>query len=412
MTALSAENKYLLNNNMGPVAAKVGLGDLLEDALAVGEEEVTPADDSSIGLDDVIVNFDQQILAAKKDVGGAPTGTAGDENVFYTSGQCFEYHILGTQTIVAPVWSANGLNIAMDLADNDGVEISQGILSSSKGAFTAGTDRCFFEAKIKIADVSGSDDCAVGFRKAEAYQANIDDYDEMAALNVISGDVKIESILNGGTTSTTDTTENVADTEYVKLRIEVDHTAGLAAAIALAIDVRARFSSHLASATAHTTAVDGVNVIAAAVPTTLATLITLVTELLTDFDAHEGDAELASAWVYHAAQEAADTSLASAVAPTDLPECHARLNDMKAKLNTHMADTTSHGVATTAVAASDSGNVFFKVGVNGAAVDAPATVAAFSFDDGEVIVPFLYFLHASDVCDTLYLQEWKHGSLA
>ena len=49
--------------------------------------------------------------------------------------------------------------------------------------------------KFAIADVSDTDDCAFGFRKVEAYQANIDDYDEMAALNVISGDIKIETIL-------------------------------------------------------------------------------------------------------------------------------------------------------------------------------------------------------------------------
>ena len=39
----------------------------------------------------------------------------------------------------------------------------------------------------------------------------MDDYDEMAGLNVISGDIKIETILNDGATTTTDTTDNVAD---------------------------------------------------------------------------------------------------------------------------------------------------------------------------------------------------------
>ena len=57
-----------------------------------------------------------------------------------------------------------------------------------------------------IADVSGADECAFGFRKVEAFQANIDDYDEMACLNAISGDIKSETILNNGTTTATDLT--------------------------------------------------------------------------------------------------------------------------------------------------------------------------------------------------------------
>jgi hypothetical protein len=128
--------------------------------------------------------------------GGAATGTAGDENVLLTAENAFEYHILGTQTILAPSKSANGLNIAMDQAANDGVELSQGILARSKHAFVIGTSApFFFRVKFKIGDVSGTDDCAIGFRKAEAYQAAIDNYAEMAALNVISGDIKIETIL-------------------------------------------------------------------------------------------------------------------------------------------------------------------------------------------------------------------------
>ena len=78
------------------------------------------------------------------------------------------------------------------------------------------------KVKLNIADVSGTDDCAVGFRKAEAYQANIDNYDEMAALNVISGAIKIETILNDAATTTTDTTDTVADGTDVTLEVRVD----------------------------------------------------------------------------------------------------------------------------------------------------------------------------------------------
>lgn len=210
--------------------------------------------------------------------GGAATGTAGDENALLTPYNAFEYHILGTQTITAPSKNADGLNIGMDQTNNDGVELSQGILSNSKHAFTIGTDDAFFlSVTIKIPDVSGTDDCAIGFRKAEAYQAAIDNYDEMAALNVISGNINIETILNNGATDTTDTTDDFADGE--------EHT--------LTVIVRS----------------DGA----------------------VDFE------------------------------------------------------------------------------IDGAV---PSTTASFTFDDGEVVVPFLYFLHASDVAGAVAISKWECGYLA
>lgn len=144
--------------------------------------------------------------------GGAATGAAGDENRMLFPEAYFEYHILGTQTILYPQKAANGLDCAMDLTDNDGVELTNGIEPGMSCAFTVGTDLAFFfKCKFDIADVSGSDDCMAGFRKREAYQANVDDYDEMAGLNVISGDIKIETVLNNAATVTTDSTDNWAD---------------------------------------------------------------------------------------------------------------------------------------------------------------------------------------------------------
>ena len=154
--------------------------------------------------------------------GGAATGTTGDENAMIIDGEAFEYHILGTQTIVSPVSAADGLNVGMDQAENDGAEFTNGITSGSKSAFTVGTSAAFYaKCSFIIPNVSGTDDCAFGFRKAEAYQANIDDYDEMACLNVISGNITIETILNNGATSSTDTTDDWADTEEHTLEVYV-----------------------------------------------------------------------------------------------------------------------------------------------------------------------------------------------
>jgi len=166
--------------------------------------------------------YDATPLCVKKAGAGAATGTAGDENLCMLNNSMWEYHVLGTQTTVAPSLGTYGLNIVQDETENDGTEHCLGISAVNKGVFTVGTSGAFFATmKFYIDDVSGTDDCAFGFRKVEAYQAAIDDYDEMACLNVISGDIKIETILNGGATTTTDTTDNWADTEIHELGIYV-----------------------------------------------------------------------------------------------------------------------------------------------------------------------------------------------
>jgi len=158
-----------------------------------------------------------------KIAGGAATGTAGDENVMAFEDNIFEYHILGTQTILAPSLAALGLNIAMDVANaDDGVEISQGITARSRSAFVIGTDAFYFKATFYLTDVTGTDDCAVGFRTAEAYQAAIDDYNNMAALNVISGNITIETIDDNAGTTTTDTTDDWADLASHTLEVYVN----------------------------------------------------------------------------------------------------------------------------------------------------------------------------------------------
>lgn len=189
----------------------------------------------------------------------------------------FEKTNIGTQTLFMPTLVANGVNVAGDQTADEGFAITQGITAYSKHAYTVGTSAPFFaRLKFSLADVSGTDDCSFGFRKAEAHQAAIDNYDEMASLNVISGDIKIETILNGNATVTTDTTDNWADLATHTLEVRVD---------------------------------------------------------------------LAGAVTY-------------------------RIDDKK-----------------------------------------PTVTAAFSFDAAEVVVPFFQFIHHTDLCDTIVLQEWEVGYL-
>jgi len=123
-------------------------------------------------------------------------------------------------------------------------------------------------------------------------------------------------------------------------------------------DIKAKLNTHMADSTAHTAGSSPAEAtadadyveehiaefaaITTADATDLATLLALTTAMLTSYDTHEGDSELASAWVYHVAQEAGDVSLASTAAPTTLAEAITRLNDLKSKFNDHSADSTCH----------------------------------------------------------------------
>ena len=144
----------------------------------------------------------------------------------YSDGLRLHVQNVGTQTILIPAATTTGMNYAYDATNNEGVQWVAS-LNTHKGypgvdRFTVGTHGAFYaELEFSIEDVSGTDDCAFGFRKVEAEQAAIDNYDEMAALNVISGDINIETILNNAATTTTDTTANLANSGVVTLRVDV-----------------------------------------------------------------------------------------------------------------------------------------------------------------------------------------------
>ncbi len=155
--------------------------------------------------------------------GTVASGATGAVNLIALGRNVMEYHVKGAgQTLIVPTIAAGGLLVSHDLTDDEGAEYTFGITSRSRLAFTVGTSAAFFlKVRLTIADVSGTDDCAVGFRKAEAYQAAIDNYDEMAAMNVISGDITLETILNNAATTSTDTTDNWTDGQTKTLEIYV-----------------------------------------------------------------------------------------------------------------------------------------------------------------------------------------------
>jgi len=157
---------------------------------------------------------------------GAAVGTTGSRNLLRFPGTQFEYHIKGTQTILAPVLTAVGLDIGMDQTAADGIELTHGILSRSPVAFTVGTDAAFYvSATIKVEDASGANPLVIGFRKAEAYQATVAAYADYAAIGIIGtadpNTIFITTEAAGGGNTNTDTTMTWADAAIKTLKVKV-----------------------------------------------------------------------------------------------------------------------------------------------------------------------------------------------
>lgn len=159
---------------------------------------------------------------------GAPTGTAGDTNYLrFLSGNYAlfaTYFITGTQTILAPVYTAGtGINLQLDATDNEGAQYVFGGLGTTNPHYKViGTSAGFFiRLKIKIADVSGEDLCEVGFRKQEAYATDPLDYNDKAGLNVNGGTVYSSTILTNAADVNTSTGATVADAGTVDLEVRV-----------------------------------------------------------------------------------------------------------------------------------------------------------------------------------------------
>lgn len=158
-------------------------------------------------------------------------------NYLKLDGVTFEVHNDGQNDALdfLPIDDADctsGLEIPLDGADNDGIEITQGILADAgaRHVFTVGTDAAFqLVLKMGIPVVADYDVIAVGFRKAGAYDADIaseaglegGDYTDFACFNINNGDIKLITRLNNGTATTTDTTDNWANDAVKTLAVKV-----------------------------------------------------------------------------------------------------------------------------------------------------------------------------------------------
>ena len=150
------------------------------------------------------------------------TGCAatGANLIFVPSGNVITSFGIVGQTVPGGVdMDAGSLDIAGDQTDNDGLELAWATHGASGRPMTVGTDPAFYTcATLTIADVSGSDDLHVGIRvlddgdgDAGGFNATFDDYHDLAALSMLSGDIYTSTIAADAATTETDTTANWAD---------------------------------------------------------------------------------------------------------------------------------------------------------------------------------------------------------
>jgi hypothetical protein len=186
---------------------------------------LAPVKQRNLDVDYTYEKF-QTAPVCMNDAGTAPAGTTGATNIATFENNIFEYFLLGAgQTLVVPTISADGLLCSLDLTNNEGVEYSQGITARSRMAFTIGTSPAFYlKVGLLVADVSGSDICAVGFRKAAAYTAAFADYTDKATISKKNGDIYLVTALNNGSDTETDTTVNWSDATAKVLEVYVSAT--------------------------------------------------------------------------------------------------------------------------------------------------------------------------------------------
>lgn len=177
-------------------------------------------------------SFQQALVASNTTQTGIAYTGAAAQVVGLNSGIA-QYEVyqaaVATAAIVLPFQSSDGLELK-PVAAADALELTLGTTSLSRAALTVGSfksPRAFMQIKMKIDDISDVTEMFIGFRKAEAYQADPDDYDEMAAIHLGATDdgrISLATILNNAATSMTDTTlTDWADTNEKTLRIEVSN---------------------------------------------------------------------------------------------------------------------------------------------------------------------------------------------
>jgi len=135
---------------------------------------------------------------------------------------------IGTGTQLAPLFTAGKLQVSLDEVASDGVEYNPGITQLGATCYgpmvlvRGAAAPHFVRGKFTIATVANISYLALGYREEAAVAPVLDNYQELAAINLALGDVKTETISNNGATVTTDTLVNVGNATEFELKVVLD----------------------------------------------------------------------------------------------------------------------------------------------------------------------------------------------
>ena len=160
-------------------------------------------------------------------------GTDDDRFIHYhNSGLVVYGNYVGANTVDVPPGNTLGVQYSMTDTDDIGCQWTVGpyLAGGLEGydIFTVGTSPAFyFKVHMSLPDVSGTDDCHIGFRlQSDAVETTGVAYTDFASINVDSGNVKMEKNLNNGGATSGDSGVDIADDGFHMYEVQVS-SAGL-----------------------------------------------------------------------------------------------------------------------------------------------------------------------------------------
>lgn len=159
--------------------------------------------------------------------GELPTGVAASTALCYLGGEGCMMSYIGTATRLGPTIASggHGLTMSLDVAAGEGAEY---VLAPHVGAVEGphtneiGLTRASFTRCMLHSGVVASADISFGFRASEVFQAAVDDYQDLAAINIFDSDIDVETIVGDAATANTPTGITLVNNELVEFLVIVD----------------------------------------------------------------------------------------------------------------------------------------------------------------------------------------------
>ena len=165
--------------------------------------------------------FDKNFLI-QGPLGAVVTTGAGVKNKFITPYGLLNHYNIGTQTIVSASQGANGLLIEQDATATEGAHYCPEVVAACPQQFVVGKTAMTLVNKFSATTVANAV-YMVGFRVKEAFTADFNDYNNLAAVGTGAAGTAVATygILGGAATVTTTSATNLVNSAVNTAVVEV-----------------------------------------------------------------------------------------------------------------------------------------------------------------------------------------------